>query len=94
MVASRINKGWLRFMLSLRTAIQGVPVFSSAYQLVGLGWIFAATEWPILKHLIRWGYDMFAKYRTNVTRGSSLEDLVKLHNAKKADCASCEQNTV
>eukprot|EP00581_Thalassiosira_minuscula_P031746 CAMPEP_0183783972 /NCGR_PEP_ID=MMETSP0739-20130205/64845_1 /TAXON_ID=385413 /ORGANISM="Thalassiosira miniscula, Strain CCMP1093" /LENGTH=191 /DNA_ID=CAMNT_0026027795 /DNA_START=1 /DNA_END=576 /DNA_ORIENTATION=- len=63
--------------------IEGVPVFGKAYTLVGLGWLFKFTEWPMMKPLVRWGYDFFAKYRTNVTRGTSLDDLIKAHNAKK-----------
>ena len=76
--------------------IHGVPVFSSAYELVQLGWIFRFTEWPIFKGLVGWGYDFFAQYRTNITRGSSIEDLVEAYEAKKAlqeaqeqDCSSC-----
>lgn len=80
--------------------IQGVPVFSSAYQLVELGWLFKCTEWPILKDLFIWGYELFAKYRTNFTRGSNLDDLVEAYYAQKAledakkngkeeDCSAC-----
>jgi predicted DCC family thiol-disulfide oxidoreductase YuxK len=81
--------------------IEGVPVFSSAYQLVGLGWLFKFTEWPVIKTVVRWGYVAFARYRTNVTRGSSLEDLVEAYEAKQGlenakneieDCKSCSTN--
>lgn len=83
--------------------IEGVPVFSSAYQLVGLGWLFKFTEWPVFETVVRWGYDIFAKYRTNVTRGSSLENLVQAYEAKQAldnkqkaaqDCESCNSDVV
>jgi len=76
--------------------IEGVPVFGKAYELVGLGWLFRFTEWRIMKPVVRWGYEVFAKYRTNITRGSTLDDLVGAHNAKKAlreeeeECSSCD----
>eukprot|EP00571_Detonula_confervacea_P012089 CAMPEP_0172313290 /NCGR_PEP_ID=MMETSP1058-20130122/19970_1 /TAXON_ID=83371 /ORGANISM="Detonula confervacea, Strain CCMP 353" /LENGTH=176 /DNA_ID=CAMNT_0013026927 /DNA_START=67 /DNA_END=593 /DNA_ORIENTATION=- len=63
--------------------IEGVQVFGKAYELVGLGWLFKFTEWPILKPVVQWGYEMFAKYRTNITRGSSLKNLVEAHRGKK-----------
>ena len=63
--------------------IEGVPVFSKAYELVELGWLFRFTEWSIMKPVVQYGYEVFAKYRTNVTRGSSLQDLVKAHYEKR-----------
>ena len=70
--------------------IEGVPVFGRAYDLVGLGWYLRFMEWPVMKPVATWGYEAFAKYRTYVTRGSSLEDLVKAHDERKMDaCKSC-----
>mmetsp|Transcript_8507 Transcript_8507/g.20476 ORF Transcript_8507/g.20476 Transcript_8507/m.20476 type:complete len:258 (+) Transcript_8507:91-864(+) len=74
--------------------VEGVAVFSVAYDLVGLGWLFRFTEWPITKPIVQFGYDVFAKYRTSVTRGSSLESLVEAYEARQAskqppeDCAT------
>ena len=73
--------------------IEGVPVFVKAYDLVQLGWLFRFTEWPLLKPLVEVGYQVFAKYRTNLTRGSSLDDLIRAYeersSSKSADCSSC-----
>ena len=60
--------------------IEGPKVFNEAYDLVGLGWLLKFTEWRIMKPVVQWGYEMFAKYRTVVTRGATLEEL---HAAKK-----------
>ena len=85
--------------------ISGVPVFASAYELVNLGWIFKFTQWPIFNTVVDWGYDFFAKYRTNITRGSSLEDLVRAYEEKNKilllkeqeqgqdNCTSCNNLT-
>ncbi|KAL3941109.1 MAG: hypothetical protein SGBAC_004491 [Bacillariaceae sp.] len=64
--------------------VEGVAVFSAAYDVVGLGWLFRFTEWRITKPVVQWGYDVFAKYRTSVTRGSSLESLVEAYEARQA----------
>jgi len=78
--------------------VKGVPVFSLAYSQVGLGWLFRVTTWPIVKQLVDVGYYLFAKYRTNITRGASIDTLVKQYEAKRAlqrqtdadDCQVCK----
>jgi len=61
----------------------GVPVFRVAYQQVGLGWLFSITKLPLVKQLADVCYNFFAKYRTIVTRGKSLESLVQIYEEKK-----------
>ena len=63
--------------------IEGPQVFVKAYELVGLGWLFKFTEWPVFKTVVEAGYNVFAKYRTNITRGSSLDDLILAYEEKK-----------
>jgi predicted DCC family thiol-disulfide oxidoreductase YuxK len=63
--------------------LKGVPVFSIAYEQVGLGWLFAVTQWPILSPIVKFGYDVFAKYRTYITRGSSVDDLVRIYEERQ-----------
>jgi predicted DCC family thiol-disulfide oxidoreductase YuxK len=79
------------------TVLNGVPVFGKAYEQVGLGWLFAITTWPVVKTIADRGYTLFAKYRTNLTRNSSVEDLIQAYeerqNVKKAggeDCDVCQ----
>lgn len=73
--------------------IEGVSVFVTAYELVQLGWLFRFMEWPPLKPLVDAGYKLFAKHRTKLTRGSSLDDLIRAYeeksSIKSADCSSC-----
>ena len=70
--------------------IEGVPVFRKAYDLVGLGWYLRFLEWPLMKTVAVWGYQVFAKYRTYVTRGSSLNDLVNAQKERQKDaCKRC-----
>lgn len=63
--------------------IEGPQVFLKAYELVGLGWLFKFTEWPVFLTVVEVGYNVFAKYRTNITRGSSLDDLISAYEEKK-----------
>lgn len=80
--------------------LKGVPVFSLAYEQVKLGWLFKITTWPVVKQLVDIGYNIFAKYRTNLTRGASVETLVQQYEEKKKleqrikddDCEVCNTN--
>lgn len=78
--------------------IKGVPVFALAYEQVKLGWLFRITTWPVLKQIVNISYNVFAKYRTNLTRGASLDTLVKEYEANnnlkdkmnEIECDACE----
>jgi predicted DCC family thiol-disulfide oxidoreductase YuxK len=77
--------------------LNGVPVFREAYEQVGLGWVFAITTWPVVKTIADLGYNLFAKYRTNLTRNSSVEDLIQAYEARQnvknaggEDCDVCQ----
>lgn len=78
--------------------IKGVPVFALAYEQVQLGWLFKVTTWPVAKQVVEMLYNIFAKFRTNLTRGASIDALVKEYEAKKSlqqeidddNCDSCK----
>jgi predicted DCC family thiol-disulfide oxidoreductase YuxK len=46
--------------------IKGMGVFRETYKAVGLGWLMAATGWPVLKPLFDLIYRVFAKYRVRL----------------------------
>lgn len=62
--------------------IVGVPVFQEMYSTVGLGFLFAFTKYAFLRKLASHAYDLFAAYRTQVTRGRSVSQLVAERNEK------------
>ena len=55
--------------------IKDVEVFQEAYQLIGLGWIYAPTKLPIIDNLIELIYKLWAKNRLKITSRPSLEKL-------------------
>ena len=57
--------------------LKDVAVFREAYRLIGLSWIYAPTNWPILSSLIDQIYKIWAKWRLPLTRRPSLEQLCK-----------------
>ena len=52
--------------------LKDVAVFREAYRLVGLGWIYAPTNWPMLGSLIDQVYKIWAYWRLPLTRRPSL----------------------
>lgn len=79
--------------------INGVPVFRRAYEQVNLGWLFAVTRIPLVKTIADKAYNLFARYRTRITRGQTVESLVEAYREKKAleknqeaaDCEVCQE---
>jgi predicted DCC family thiol-disulfide oxidoreductase YuxK len=61
--------------------IKGVEVFALEYQQVGLGHM---SKWPGIGPLAQFAYEIFAKYRTVLTRGESIDSLLKAHEEKEA----------
>ena len=57
--------------------LKDVAVFREVYRLIGLGWIYAPTKWPILGSLIDQVYKLWAKWRLPLTRRPSIEQLCK-----------------
>ncbi len=81
------------------TVYKGVPVFELAYAQVGLGWIWKINQIPAVNRFLEWGYEIFARNRTRITRGASLEELLALNAAKQKvaqeeDCESCRTKAI
>ncbi len=55
--------------------LKDVQVFREAYQLVGLGWVYAPTTWPLIGNLIDEVYRLWARWRLPFTRRPSLDQL-------------------
>lgn len=57
------------------TVLRDVAVFRRAYQLIGLGWLYAPTSWPLLGPLANSLYRLWAAGRLRLTGRPSLEQL-------------------
>jgi len=77
----------------------GVEVFQRAYDAVGIGYVYAFTRVPALLKAANAVYDVWAKYRLNVTnRGSLAEHLAAreqrlMGKACGVDKEACEETT-
>ena len=59
------------------TVITDIEVFYQAYKLIGLGWIYAPSNWPVLKDIFHFIYLFWARYRLVLTNRPPLEELCR-----------------
>lgn len=55
----------------------GIDVFYLIYDTLGLGWVWSFTKLPLVGPFANDVYKFWALYRTNVTRGKSIDTLVQ-----------------
>lgn len=56
--------------------IKDVEVFRRTYEVLGVGWVYAATRWPIIGPIVDQIYDIWADYRLTLTGRPSLDTIV------------------
>jgi predicted DCC family thiol-disulfide oxidoreductase YuxK len=64
------------------TVINNVEVFRQVYDVLGIGWIYAPTRWPILGPLVDWAYGVWAHWRLAVTGRPSLKTILAEREAR------------
>ena len=62
--------------------ISNVEVFRRIYSILGIGWIYAPTRWPIVGPIVDKLYDIWANVRLQVTGRPSLPTLVAERQAR------------
>jgi predicted DCC family thiol-disulfide oxidoreductase YuxK len=55
--------------------LRNLAVFRKAYSLLGMGWLYAPTGWPLLGHLAEAAYTLWARTRLVLTGRPSLHQL-------------------
>jgi predicted DCC family thiol-disulfide oxidoreductase YuxK len=55
--------------------VRDVEVFRRAYELIGLGWLYAPTQLPLLRPLTNLAYGIWADMRLRITGRPSLDSL-------------------
>lgn len=58
------------------TVIKNVEVFRQIYEVLGIGWIYAATKWPIIGPVVDKLYDLWADWRLKLTGRPDLKTIV------------------
>ncbi len=58
------------------TIIRNVEVFRRVYEIIGLGWVYAATRWPVIGPVVDWIYGLWADRRLQLTGRPDLKTIV------------------
>jgi predicted DCC family thiol-disulfide oxidoreductase YuxK len=64
------------------TVLRDVAVFRQAYRLVGLGWLYAPTGWPLLRPVVDAAYGLWARWRLAITGRPDLDQLCNCRTAR------------
>ena len=62
--------------------LKDIKVFREAYNLIGLGWVYAPTKWPGLELFFNWLYRAWSDRRLQFTRRPSLNELCKCRESE------------
>jgi predicted DCC family thiol-disulfide oxidoreductase YuxK len=68
------------------TVVKNVEVFRQIYSILGIGWLYAPTRWPIIGPIVDKLYDIWADWRLQVTGRPSLQTLVAQRKEQPAAC--------
>ncbi|MEO1620276.1 MAG: DUF393 domain-containing protein [Cyanobacteria bacterium J06632_3] len=58
------------------TVIKNVEVFQKVYEVLGIGWIYALTKWPVIGPIVDKVYDLWADKRLAMTGRPSLKTVM------------------
>lgn len=58
------------------SVVKNVEVFRQIYTVLGIGWIYAATKWPVIGPAVDWLYGLWASWRLAITGRPDLQTLV------------------
>jgi predicted DCC family thiol-disulfide oxidoreductase YuxK len=77
--------GRIHAVLPDGTVIQNVEVFRRVYEILGMGWIYAATKLPIIGTVVDRLYDVWADWRLRLTGRPTLAEIVA-DRQKRIEC--------
>jgi predicted DCC family thiol-disulfide oxidoreductase YuxK len=82
--------GRIHGILADGTIIQNVEVFRQVYDILGIGWIYAATKWPIIGFLVDIIYEIWASWRLTLTGRPSLKTILAERQLKCDSIDRCQ----
>lgn len=74
-ISYREAMGRIHALAADGSVLRDLAVFRRAYELVGLGWLYAPTRWPLVGALAERAYAIWARWRLPLTRRPGLDQL-------------------
>lgn len=78
--------GRIHAVLADGTVIKNVEVFRRIYSILGIGWIYAPTRWPVIGPVVDKLYDIWADLRLKATGRPTLKTLVAERKSRLQGC--------
>lgn len=78
--------GRIHAVMADGTIVKNVEVFRRVYSILGIGWMYAPTQWPIIGPIVDKLYDIWADWRLKVTGRPDLQTLVAQRQARLDAC--------
>ena len=69
--------GRIHALTSKDAVLTDIAVFREAYRLIGLGWLYAPTRWPLIAPLANLAYGFWASRRLRWTGRADLDMLCR-----------------
>lgn len=82
--------GRIHAVLPDGTVIKNVEVFRRVYETLGMGWIYAATRWPIVGPIVDRLYEIWADWRLALTGRPDLSTIVA-DRQRRIECTTQER---
>ena len=76
-ISYRAAMGRIHAIAGSGEVLRDVAVFREAYRLIGLGWLYAPTRWPLIGGVVDWIYGIWASRRLQMTGRADLETLCR-----------------
>lgn len=82
--------GRIHAVLPDGTVIKNVEVFRRVYETLGMGWVYAATKWPVIGPIVDKLYGIWADWRLALTGRPNLATIIAERN-QRIECKSEER---
>lgn len=82
--------GRIHALLPDGTVLRDLAVFRRVYQILGMGWVYAPTQWPIVGKLANLIYQIWAAWRLPLTGRPSLTTLIQQKQKEQGANCRCQ----
>lgn len=82
--------GRIHAVLPDGTVIKNVEVFRRVYEILGMGWIYAATKLPVIGWIVDTLYEIWADWRLALTERPDLATIIS-DRQKRIECKTLER---
>jgi len=80
--------GRIHAVMADGTVLKNVEVFRKVYTILGVGWIYAPTGWPMIGPIVDWLYGVWADWRLALTGRPSLKTILAEREQRQSEnCA-------